>query len=277
MITVVVKIFLPLVMTVIVVALLFKGRKRQKQSGLWLILGGLGLILLGSLVEFNEYISLGAAFWETFFNKFFYARFCVLVGCLVLGLGLIRRLTAVEILQKTEGKIQSARSEVEREILRRQHLEGELEKSQAAWEVFKKEKQKFLIQISHEMRTPLNGVLGMIELLLETKLDAHQQKMAQVIYESGSILKNLINENLDFSTIETGKLKLENTTFNLRHKIEELVNLMAEGPRLRILNLIIKSNLMCLWKCRAILCAFIRFFSIWSVMPLNIPSLEKSY
>lgn len=227
---VIAKIFLPSILTVIVISLILKGRKKdlQKQKGLWLILGGFSLILLGSLFEVSEYVSLGIAFWRNFTDKFFYARFCVLVGCLILGLGLIRRLTAVEILQATKGKLLSAQSEVEREILRRQRLEGELEKSQAAWEAFKVEKQKFLVQISHEMRTPLNGVLGMIELLLETKLDIHQQRMAQIIKESGFILLNLINENLDFSTIETGKLRLENKTFNLRHKIEELIELMAE-------------------------------------------------
>ena len=68
----------------------------------------------------------------------------------------------------------------------------------------------------------------MIELLLETKLDTHQLRMAHVINESGLILLKLINENLDFSTIEAGKLTLENRTFNLRHKIEELIELMAE-------------------------------------------------
>ena len=141
---------------------------------------------------------------------------------------MIRRLTAVEILRETKDKLLSARSEVERETLRRQRLEQELKKSQAAWKAFKEEKQKFLVQISHEMRTPLNGVLGMIELLLESKLDSHQLRMAQVINESGLVLLNLINENLDFSAMETGKLKLENKTFNLRHKIEELINLMAE-------------------------------------------------
>jgi two-component system, sensor histidine kinase and response regulator len=226
---VIAKICLPLILIIIVVALLLRSRKRgtQNQKGLWLILGGFSLFLLGSFAEVSEYASLDLASVRTFFDRF-YARFCFLAGCLILLVGLIRRLPAVEILQETEGKLLNTQAELKREILNRQRLENELEKTQAALKALKEAKQEFLAWISHEMRTPLHGVLGMTELLMETKLDAHQLRMAQSINDSGYILLNLINENLDFSAMEAGKLQLEKSTFNLRHKIEELIDLMAE-------------------------------------------------
>jgi len=74
-------------------------------------------------------------------------------------------------------------------------------------------KSMFLSTMSHEIRTPMNGVLGMAELLASSKLDAEQQRNLGIIQSSGKLLVNVINDILDYSKIEAGKMELENIDF----------------------------------------------------------------
>jgi signal transduction histidine kinase/CheY-like chemotaxis protein len=78
-----------------------------------------------------------------------------------------------------------------------------------------KAKNDFLAKMSHEIRTPINGVLGMAQLLSETPLSRKQQHYADVINHCSKTLLNVINNILEYSKIEAGKIELENTTFNL--------------------------------------------------------------
>ncbi len=76
-------------------------------------------------------------------------------------------------------------------------------------------KSEFLAMISHEVRTPLNGVLGMTAALLETELKPEQQHYASVIRDSGESLLRIINDVLDFSKLDAGKMEIENAAFDL--------------------------------------------------------------
>jgi two-component system sensor histidine kinase BarA len=105
----------------------------------------------------------------------------------------------------------------------------ELENAKAKIEAASRAKSQFLASISHELRTPMVGVLGTTELLMGSELDAHQRNLVETLNDSGEGLLTILNDLLDLSKIEAGKLTLETVDFNLLEVIETPLQLFGKS------------------------------------------------
>ena len=90
-------------------------------------------------------------------------------------------------------------------------------------------KSRFLAMMSHEIRTPMNGVLGTASLLSDTRLSPEQREYVDTVRNSGTALLGVLNDILDYSKIEAGKMALENRDVQLRPLVEEIRALLAAG------------------------------------------------
>ena len=120
---------------------------------------------------------------------------------------------------------------IERDITEQLEREQQLQDSRTRAEEANQAKSRFLAMMSHEVRTPLNGVLGSLGLLQDTALDAEQRKYVTTSRSSAEWLLAIINNILDFSKMEAGKIKPEPGVFSVRDLLDSVVEILE--PRLR--------------------------------------------
>jgi PAS domain S-box-containing protein len=117
---------------------------------------------------------------------------------------------------------------IQHDVTARERLARAKERARRAAERASAEKSDFLAFISHEIRTPMNGVMGTVSLLLDTSLDAEQRAYAETARRCGETLLATVNEILDLSRIEAGRLVLEHIPFDLAQPVTEVLDLL--GP-----------------------------------------------
>ncbi|MGL4396412.1 MAG: response regulator [Hyphomicrobium sp.] len=130
-------------------------------------------------------------------------------------------------LSETAEQLRAANVSLLSENSERRRTESELIEAKRAAEDAATTKTQFLANMSHEIRTPMNGVFGMTDLLMRTTLDVRQKKLVRTIHESAKSLLVIINDVLDLSRMEAGRMELDVHEFSLRDSVERASDLFV--------------------------------------------------
>jgi ligand-binding sensor domain-containing protein/signal transduction histidine kinase/CheY-like chemotaxis protein len=163
--------------------------------------------------------SLSPHFFQTYW---FYALCLVSVGVFAASLPIlrVRQMKATE--RMLSQRVSERTEELRREISERERVEGDLLQARAAEQASRIETE-FLANISHEIRTPINGIRGLVELTLAGDLQAEQRTNIATVRDCTEVLLVVVNDILDFSKIAAGKMQLDPTDFDLREIVQTTV------------------------------------------------------
>jgi len=131
--------------------------------------------------------------------------------------------TLIEDIMNASVNLESLNDNLKNEIQHGKKIEAELKEAKEKAEKMSQTKGEFLANMSHEIRTPMNGVIGTLQLLEDTKLDAEQKEFVATAHKSADALLAILNDILDISKIEAGKLSFENIPFDFKQIVNDIV------------------------------------------------------
>lgn len=132
-----------------------------------------------------------------------------------------------EVSSESKKEVEEANEKLRDEAKVRESVEDQLRGAKIAAEAANMAKDEFLATMSHEIRTPLNGILPILDILRGTKLNTSQQDYLNTAFQSSKHLLTIIDDILDYSKIEAGKLELETVGLNLKELLDSVVRLMS--------------------------------------------------
>jgi two-component system, sensor histidine kinase and response regulator len=149
----------------------------------------------------------------------------------------VRQVTVEDLKATIEARVERRTAQLQQSRAQLELLNGDLRAASARAEESSRSKSAFLATVSHEVRTPMNGIIGVAELLRGTGLSADQGEYVEIIERSGHSLLGIINDILDFSKLEAGKLEVEAIEFDLLEQIDHVLTVVghrAEAKRLAL-------------------------------------------